>query len=245
MSANASATRSDPPLEREDARADGDAARQVAPPGEGGEAANEPHENGTKGTGGNLIKRSVDEICALMKDVHDTRETLRSRGVAFHMLNAMIELGMQNKPEEQEQMLETAVAASKKAHGPLGLEPDELREHVDALVALEKDLLHIRTLAAQQGANMQALNHLTQLMWHNPGDGGTQAINTLVAYADAAGVPLDQVAGILERFRDEPSSVLPQIPRESGDDPRRTLHELGKNVLTGVVLTVVVMWLIL
>ena len=34
-----------------------------------------------------------------MADVHEIREELLSHGVQFHMLNALIELGVHDKPE--------------------------------------------------------------------------------------------------------------------------------------------------
>ena len=214
-------------------------------------AANEP---GGQGAGGdaegrternNLIARTVEEICALMAEVHEIREELLAHGVQFHMLNALIELGVHDKPEEQAKMVATAVEASVKAHGPQAIERAELEAHLESIVTLEKDLRHVRHVASQQGVHMQALNHLTQLMRLNPGDGGVQAINTFVAYADAAGVPLDRVQSILKGFEDGPSSVLPDIPREDERAPGEALRRFLAELAVGVVLTVLVMWAVL
>lgn len=197
------------------------------------------------GGGNNLIRRTVDEVYGLMAEVHEIREELLARGVQFHMLNALIELGVHAKTEEQEKMLETALEASRKAHGSQAIEREALVKYLEEIVTLEKDLRHVRHVASQQGVHMQALNHLTQLMRLNPGDRGVHAINTFVAYADAAGVPLDRLDQIRQQFKDGPSSVLPQIPREKGPTRREQLVQLGCNLLIGVVLTAVVMWMVL
>ena len=212
----------------------------------GAPAANEPAgEAEASDDRNNLIARTVREICSLMAEVHEIREELLAHGVQFHMLNALIELGVHDKPEEQAKMVTTAVEASVKAHGPQAIERGELEAHLESIVALEKDLRHVRHVASQQGVHMQALNHLTQLMRLNPGDGGVAAINTFVAYADASGVPLDRVAPILKQFEDGPSSVLPDIPRE---DERRSGEALGRSLAelaVGIALTVLVMWAVL
>ncbi|NND89516.1 MAG: hypothetical protein HKN42_01530 [Granulosicoccus sp.] len=203
------------------------------------------NDAGTHDHSSNLIKRTVDEICALMADVHEIREELLAHGVQFHMLNALIELGVHDKPDEQATMIDTAVEASVKAHGPQAIKREELESHLSAIVTLEKDLRHVRHVASQQGVHMQALNHLTQLMRLNPGDGGVQAINTFVAYADAAGVPLDRLDDIRAQFRDGPKSVLPDIAREDEADNSGYLIELGQNILAGLALTAMVMWMVL
>lgn len=193
----------------------------------------------------NLIKRTVDEIYGLMAEVHEIREELLAHGVQFHMLNAMIELGVHEKPEEQAKMVTTAVEASVKAHGPQAIEREELEQHLEEIVVLEKDLRHVRHVASQQGVHMQALNHLTQLMRLNPGDKGVQAINTFVAYADAAGIKLDRLDEIREQYKDGPASVLPDIPRGEVTTKRDELIKAGQNVLLGLVLTGIMMWMVL
>jgi hypothetical protein len=161
------------------------------------------------------------------------------------MLNALIELGVHDKPEEQAKMVTTAVEASVKAHGPQAITREELETHLTAIVTLEKDLRHVRHVASQQGVHMQALNHLTQLMRLNPGDRGVQAINTFVAYADAAGIPLDRMEAIRKQYQDGPKSVLPDIPRDADVTAHDRLIELGQNILAGIALTGLVMWMVL
>ena len=226
------------------AGADVAAANEPLGKGEGGKAAGaKAVDDGAAAN--NLVKRSVDEICALMGDVHEIREELLAHGVRFHMLNAMIELGVHDKPDELAKMAETAVEASVKAHGLQAIKPEELDRHIDEIVTLEKSLRHVRQVAAGQGVHMQALNHLTQLMRLNPGDGGVQAINTFVAYADAAGVPLERVAELREEIAEESESVLPNIPREGAATRGAVLRARLTDLAVGTVLTVGVMWLVL
>lgn len=193
----------------------------------------------------NLVKRTIDEICSLLSQVHDVREDLIARGVLFHMLNALIELGVSDKPDEQATLITTAVEASFKAHGKRAIAREELEAQLALVVTFEKDLRHARQLAGQQGVNLLVLSHLTQLIRQNPGDNGVQAVNTFVAYADAAGIPLDRVGDILGSFSEEPVSVLPDIPPDPLPDQRERVQTLLTNLGIGCVLTVAVMWLVL
>jgi ribosomal 50S subunit-associated protein YjgA (DUF615 family) len=193
----------------------------------------------------NLIRRTVDEIYDLMAEVHEIREELLAHGIHFHMLNALIEVGAQDKKEELKEMTASALEASVKAFGPQAIQKDELTKHLEEIIDLEKDLRHVRHVAKQQGVHMQALNHLTQLMRLNPGDKGVQAINTFVAYADAAGVPLHRMDAIRKQFKDGPKSVLPDIPRELPTDNRDVLKQIGTNILLGLGLTGIMMWFVL
>ena len=257
MSANRPAKRANESSE-EAARPEGRPDKALATvAGADAAAANEPLGKGGGGkdrggkdaddeaTTNNLVKRSVDEICALMADVHEIREELLAHGVQFHMLNALIELGVHDKPDELAKMAETAVEASIKAHGSEAVKPEELDRHLDEIVTLEKSLRHVRHVASQQGVHMQALNHLTQLMRLNPGDGGVQAINTFVAYADAAGVPLERAAELRKEIAEESGSVLPNIPREDTAARGAVLKARLTDLAVGTVLTVGVMWLVL
>ena len=193
----------------------------------------------------NLIRRTVDEIYELMAEVHEIREELLAHGVHFHMLNSLIEVGVQDKKDELKAMTSTALEASVKAFGPQAITQEELDAHLEEIIVLEKDLRHVRTMAKQQGIHMQALNHLTQLMRLNPGDKGVQAINTFVAYADAAGVPLDRMDAIRKQFKEGPKSVLPDVPRELASDSSDTLKQLLINILLGIGLTGIMMWFVL
>lgn len=193
----------------------------------------------------NLIRRSVDEIYELMAEVHEIREELLAHGIHFHMLNALIEVGVQDKLHELKEMTGSALEASVNAFGPQAITREELEVHIDEIIVLEKDLKHVRSVAKQQGVHMQALNHLTQLMRLNPGDKGVQAINTFIAYADAAGVPLDRLDAIRGKYKEGPKSVLPDVPRELASDNRDTLKQLATNILLGLILTGIMMWFVL
>lgn len=195
--------------------------------------------------GTNLIRRTVEEITALMAEVHDIREELLAHGVQFHMLNALIELGVRDKNDELEKMVSSALESSVREHGPQAIKREELEAHLSAIVTLEKDLRHVKQVAKQQGVHMQALNHLTQLMRLNPGDGGVQAINTFLAYADASGVPLDRMDSIRAQFQDGPTSVLPDIPIEDETGKHDQLKELLGNLLVGSILTVLIIWMVM
>ena len=208
-------------------------------------AANDPDEPPGPAGPSNLIKRTADEIYGLMAQVHDIREDLLAHGVQFHMLNALIEMGVHDKPDEQAKMIVTAVEASVKAHGPQAIERQELVHHLDELVVLEKDLRHVRHVAAQQGVHMQALNHLTQLMRLNPGDRGTHAVNMLVAYAEAAGIDLSASRAVLDGIEQENASVLPDIDRSALHPDRSAIRLFARHVAIGLALTVLMFWVVL
>lgn len=193
----------------------------------------------------NLIRRTVEEIYELMAEVHEIREELLAHGIHFHMLNALIEVGAQDKIEEFKEMTGAALDASVKAFGPQAIKRKKLETHLSDIIDLEKDLRHVRSVAKQQGVHMQALNQLTQLMRLNPGDKGVQAINTFVAYADASGVPLERMEAIRKQFKEGPKSVLPDVPRELATDSRDALKQMGINILMGLGLTGLMMWFVL
>jgi len=212
----------------------------------GSAAANEvAAPTGETGDRNNLISRTVEELYALLSQSHELREDLIAHGVTFHMLNALVELGVHDKLEEQAGMMKTAVAASVTAHGPEAITHEELTSSIAAIVAIDKDTRHVRHVAGQQGVHMLAMNHLTQMMRLNPGDRGKQAVNTFVAYADAAGIKLDQVQPILAKFQEEEKSVLPQIMEDPEPQKRDQLRQLARDVAVGLVLTMVVMWMVL
>jgi len=181
----------------------------------------------------------------LLAQSHELREDLIAHGVTFHMLNALVELGVHDKLEEQAEMMKTAVAASVAAHGPEAITHEELTSSIEDIVTVDKDTRHVRHVAGQQGVHMLAMNHLTQMMRLNPGDRGKQAVNTFVAYADAAGIKLDQVQAILAKYQEEEKSVLPQIEDDPEPQRRDQLRLLARDITVGLVLTLVVMWMVL
>lgn len=192
----------------------------------------------------NRVRRTVEEICARMADVHELREDMLALGVGFHLVNSLVELSIKQNHDELDKLMQSALAAAGKAHGSQGITAEQLSQKLDALVVLEQDLQHLRKLAGNQGLHMQALNHLTQLIRLNPGDGGVKAINTLVAYADASGISLSRVKEILESHADEPASVLPNISREDLVAPNAKLRRMVADICVGVVLSITMMWLV-
>ncbi len=213
-------------------------------------AANEPVATGSqpflsaKPDKTNRVRRSVEEICARMADVHELREDILALGVGFHLVNSLVELSIKQNQAELEKLLQSAVSAAIKAHGAQAITKEQLQQKLEALVELEQDLQHLRKLAGKQGLHMQAINHLTQLIRLNPGDGGVQAINTLVAYADASGISLSRVKDIVDSHADESASVLPDINREDLISPNAKFRRIVADVLVGCVLSVTMMWLV-
>ncbi len=166
----------------------------------------------------NATKRVVDEVVALMGDIHDVKEEIMARGIPFHTVNVLVELGVHGKLEEQAGMRATALETSQKQHGPAAITAEKLDEHLDTLVALEKDLGHVRKLGRDQGLDMTSINYLTLIIRQNPGDGGEKVVNTFLGYAMACDIPLHRVTEIAEQAKSGPKSVLPDIPREEGVD---------------------------
>lgn len=166
----------------------------------------------------NATKRVVDEVVALMGDIHDVKEEIMARGIPFHTVNVLVELGVHGKLEEQAGMRATALETSQKQHGPAAITAEKLDEHLDTLVALEKDLGHVRKLGRDQGLDMTSINYLTLIIRQNPGDGGEKVVNTFLGYAMACDIPLHRVTEIAEQATSGPKSVLPDIPREEGVD---------------------------
>lgn len=247
MAVNARPDPSDPPV------------RKSALPG-GGVAANEPTGmparevdpgpapeavDAQAATPGNLISRTVEEICTLTSAINDVREDLRARGVDHQQTKLMVERGLKDPPEDRRKLVLESVEQARSVLGSDAIGVEALEEKLDRLVALEKDNRHVRILALQQGVQMQPLNYLTQLIGLNTGDGGVQAVNLFIAYADAAGIPFDRVGTLRAQFDDEPRSVLPDIPRDVRPTRAESARALAADVVVGVVLTVVIMSLVL
>lgn len=186
----------------------------------------------------NTVQQLVEEVCNLMADSHDIREDALARGVPFHTMNALIELGANEKPDEQAQMMKTALAASKKAHGQAAITEIKLQESVDTLVVLQKDLSHVRRVAQQQQVNMQAMNALTQIIRLNPGDGGEKVVNEFVAYSLLCGIELEKFQEITDNIGSEAKSVLPEINLETDDEKtiarKRFLTDVAIGLAIGV-----------
>lgn len=184
----------------------------------------------------NTVHQLVEEVCNLMADSHDIREDALARGVPFHTMNMLIELGVNEKPDEQAEMMKTALAASKKAHGQAAIGEKQLQDSVDALVTLQKDLGHVRRLAQLQSINMNAMNPLTLMIRQSPGDGGEKVINEFVAYALLCGIKLEKFHELTENLGSEDKSVLPDIQLETEDEKVAARKRLITDVLVGLAI---------
>jgi len=183
----------------------------------------------------NPIRRIVDEILVHMEEIHDAKQELLARAVPFHVVNAMVALGSHDKLDQQADMKKAALAASKAQYGANGLTAEQLNEHVEALVVLEKDLGHVRHLAKAQGLDVNAINQLTMTIRQNPGDSGEKAINNFLAYAMVCDIPLHRITEIAESATAGPESVLPVISRDDlNSNPAR--NKLITDICVGCLL---------
>jgi len=179
----------------------------------------------------NPVKRVVDEIVQLMAQIHESKQEIIARGIPFHSVNVLVELGAQGKKEEQAKILSTALESSEKQYGPAAITAEKLDSHLTTLIGLEKDLGHARHLARQQGLDMSSINSLTLIVRQNPGDGGEKTINTFLAYAMACDIPLHRIDEIREEVTAGPKSVLPNIAR---DESVQTSLKAKKKLITDI-----------
>jgi len=190
----------------------------------------------------NTVRQCVEEICNLMGDSHELREEAMARGVQFHTLNVMIEMGSHNKPDEQAEMMKTALAASEKAHGSAAITKEQLQELVDSLVAIDRDIGHVRRLAQLQDVNLQAMNFLTQIIRLNPGDGGEKSVNDFVAYAALCGIKLEKFKDIADDIAGVKKTVLPDIERIEEDRKKASRKRMMSDVLVGLAIGISIIW---
>ena len=185
----------------------------------------------------NAVKRVVDEVVLLMTQIHDSKQEIIARGIPFHTINVLVELGAQGKKEEQDKILKTALESSEKQYGPAAITAEKLNSHLNTLVDLEKDLGHVRQVGRQQGLDMSSINSLTLIIRQSPGDGGEKTINTFLAYAMACDIPLHRIAEIRDEITTGPKSVLPDIARDEVLNSRsRVKKKLISDICAGCVL---------
>ena len=191
----------------------------------------------------NPVKRTVDEIVALMALIHEEREELLARGIPFHTVNVMVEMGTNNKEDELADMKKTAIAMSTKQHGSAAIEPAALDERVESLIALQRDIALARKVAKSQGQDLSVINMLTMTIRQNPGDGGEKSVNTFLAYAIACGIPVNKVEEMVSEATAGPKSVLPQIDMDDINKSESDRKKLISDVLVGCVLALIAMML--
>ncbi len=186
----------------------------------------------------NPVNTAVRDLCALATASENIRADLAAIGVPRRVTNVLVELGVQKQTERLAETIDSALEQSEKAHGAGALDKTTLAARVVELVRIEEDTDHARQVARGQGLDPRSLAILSQLIQSNPGDGGTRAVNTLLAYATAAGISLDGVPQLSAELTAPPPSVLPQIPRgrsESGSfAPRRVLRDAIIGAAIGV-----------
>ncbi len=191
----------------------------------------------------NPVKRIVDEIVELMALSHEEREEMLARGVPFHTINMMVEMGTSEKHDELAEIKKTAIALSEKQYGAAAITLDKVDERVDALVALKRDTALALKVAKSQGHDMGVINMLTMTIRQNPGDGGEKAVNTFLAYAIACDIPVTKVEQMVEEITAGPKSVLPQITLDQEDEKLAAKKKLISDVVIGCVLAFVAMML--
>jgi len=185
----------------------------------------------------NAVKRVVDELVLLMGHIHDLKQELIARGIAFHTVNVLVELGAQGKTEEQAKIVKTALESSEKQYGSAAITAEKLDAHLKKLVGLEKDMGHVRQVGRQQGLDLSSINSLTLIIRQNPGDGGEKTINTFLAYALACDIPLHRIDEIRDGITAGPKSVLPDIARDESPDIRsKERKKLITDIVVGCVL---------
>ncbi len=193
----------------------------------------------------NAVKRVVDEVVLLMSHIHDAKQEIIARGIPFHTVNVLVELGAQGKTEEQAKMRKTALESSEKQYGPAAITAEKLDEHLNTLVGLEKDLGHARQVGRQQGLDMTSINYLTLIIRQNPGDGGEKIINTFLAYALACDIPLHRLEEIRDEITKGPKSVLPDIARDESQNSRSAAtKKLITDICVGCVLALLAITLL-
>ncbi len=193
----------------------------------------------------NPVKRTVEEFNGLIDEMDDLREVLRAHGVPIRTTRMIVEFGVQNKPDKQAIAIDSAMEQAEQSFGEGCLERTELENHIATIVNLERDLTHARSVAREEGLDVQALSNLTQMVQQNPGDGGAKAVNTFLGYALAYGVRTDQLKDIVGELTQRPASVLPQIPRKADVAVVMTRKKLIQDVLTGLGIGLVVIWALL
>lgn len=201
---------------------------------------NQPAQGTTENSSGesvselqkNAVKRVVDEVVLLMGYIHDSKQELIARGIPFHTVNVLVELGAQGKTEEQAKIMKTALESSEKQYGPAAITAEKLDIHLKKLVGLEKDMGHVRQVGRQQGLDLSSINSLTLIIRQNPGDGGEKTINTFLAYAMACDIPLHRIDEIRDSITAGPKSVLPDIAR---DESHTIRSKQKKKLITDII----------
>jgi len=183
----------------------------------------------------NVVRRSIQEFCALHKDMHDLRENLVAMGVPTQTLTVLIEMGFNDRFNEQEQLMLSCLSEIGGGHVDEKIKT-KFQMQLQELTNLEHDMAHARKIARESGLSLPALNGLTNMIRQNPGDGGEKVVNSFLAYAIAAEIPLEGIDDILATAKERPKSVLPVIDRDVAGEARKSRITLVRDLVLGFVL---------
>jgi len=136
---------------------------------------------------------------------------------------------------------------------------EELVDYVDRMVDLQNEMTELRKEAKGSGLQPPALNWLVTQRANNPEDGGAAAVNELISYASALGMPLEGLApqdelheehgGIsgasngIERVTGSDDTTAELLTREEGPRVPLSLRVAGE-CLAGLGLAAGLIWLL-
>lgn len=191
----------------------------------------------------NVVKNSIKEFCALHKDMHNLRENLVALGVPTQTLTVLIEMGFNDRVNEQEQLMLSCLSEIGGGYVDESVKT-KFKMQLQELTDLEHDMAHARKIARESGLSLPALNSLTNMIRQNPGDGGEKVVNSFLAYAIAAEIPMHGVDEILAAAKTKPKSVLPVIDRDTEGDELRNRISLARDLLLGFSLAIILLLLL-
>jgi len=190
----------------------------------------------------NIVRRSVQEFCELHKEMHNLRENLIALGVPAQTVTVLVEMGFNGRLTEQEKLMNSCLEEACGGHVEDSI-LSRFKMQLQELTNLERDMAHARKIARESGLVLPALNALTQMIRQNPGDNGEKVINSFLAYAIAAGIPMTKVEDILKTATEKPKSVLPVIERDDSKDASKARLALWRDIAIGLVISFFLMWL--
>ncbi len=112
---------------------------------------------------------------------------------------------------------------------------EELVDYVERLVELQNEMAELRKEAKGSGLQTPALNWLVTQRANNPGDGGAKAVNELISYAAALGMPLEGLSPPEEQIEEPQEGVKGNngLERVTGSD-----HDASDPLATGAGATI-------
>lgn len=188
----------------------------------------------------NAVNRAVREQCEIARASDNIRANLAAVGVPRRVINVLVELGVQKQKARLNEALDSALEQSEKSQGAGAIDRETLKARVDDLVRLEEDSNHMRQVARGQGLDPRALAILSQLVQSNPGDGGERSVNTLLAYARAAGISLEGVPTLSAELTAPPPSVMPRVARDKKTTGQHSRAAMIRDAVIGSLIGIVV-----